>query len=136
VYLLVPAKGGAKLQASEMQGEQARGTMRVGRGTVTAQAIPLSWLARQLAQVLGRDVIDKTGLAGNFDFELAWTPEPGQGGGSSLGGPQTTGPMPAADLSGPSLFGALQEQLGLRLEAARGPVQVYVVDRIARPGEN
>jgi len=75
---------------------------------------------------LGRPVVDKTGLTGEFDFDFEFTFTPA--------GPNTA-PAPADPLA-PSLFTALQEQLGLKLEAAKGPVKVLVVDSAERPTEN
>jgi uncharacterized protein (TIGR03435 family) len=95
-------------------------------------AAPLSLLAIQLSQQLGYSVIDKTGLSGNYDFKLAWTPDaPAPGGradGSSLPSP--------SDSSGPSIFTAIREDLGLRLQAAKGPVEVIVIDHVEKPKEN
>jgi uncharacterized protein (TIGR03435 family) len=66
-------------------------------------------------------VVDKTALQGDFAFELEWTPDPS--------------PAPADD-SGPSIFTALQEQLGLKLEPQKGPVEILVIDHVERPSEN
>jgi uncharacterized protein (TIGR03435 family) len=82
---------------------------------------------------LGRPVIDKTGLTGFYDIKLQWTPELGQGQ-VAPGGPE---PAPAPpDISGPSIFTAIQEQLGLRLESSKGPVEVLVIDSVQKPAEN
>jgi uncharacterized protein (TIGR03435 family) len=85
---------------------------RDGRARITAKAVPLSKFADMLVSRVGRPVFDRTGLAGNYSFELYFTPE----------GPN------ADDSAEPSIFRALQEQLGLRLEARRGPVELLVVD--------
>jgi bla regulator protein blaR1 len=77
---------------------------------------------------LGRPVIDKTGLSGRFDFTLEWLRE---GGGPA---PPEAGVEP--DLQGPTFLEALREQLGLKLESTRGPVQTLVVDHVERPSEN
>jgi uncharacterized protein (TIGR03435 family) len=89
----------------------------------------LSDVARNLAPMAGRAVVDQTGLAGTFDLELEWTPD--QMPPATLGAPPPVLPPPPAD--GPSLFAAIQEQLGLKLDATRGPVEVLVVDRAERP---
>ena len=81
----------------------------LGTGTTIAE------LARRLSPPLGRPVVDRTGLTGQFDLELQWAPE------------QT------ADAAGPSIFTAVQEQLGLKLESVRVPMSVLVVDSIERP---
>jgi len=77
---------------------------------------------------LDRPVIDKTGLTGRFDFELEWTPEESQFGGAGLKG--------TAESTKPDLFGAIQQQLGLKLDAARGMVPTLVIDRAGHPSEN
>src|SRR5260221_727093 len=82
-------------------------------------------------QILGRAVVDKTDLKGEYDFTLKWTPEPGQGGlfpGLPAGPPSGAEAPPPADTNGPSIFTAIQEQLGLRLESAKGPVEMIVID--------
>jgi uncharacterized protein (TIGR03435 family) len=132
VYALVVAKNGPKLTASTSE----RGPMiRMGRGQLDVKKAPMTMLAQQLSQQLGRNVIDQTDLRGDYDFLLQWTPEPGQGGGP-FGGPPAPDALPAADTSGPTLFTALQEQLGLRLESQRGSVPIIIIDRIEKPTEN
>jgi uncharacterized protein (TIGR03435 family) len=92
-----------------------------GRARVTAKEVPLAKLADLLSGQLGRPVVDKTGLAGNYSFAVYFTPE----------GPNS------GDGSEPSVFGALQEQLGLRLEARKGPVELLVIDRAEKvPTDN
>jgi uncharacterized protein (TIGR03435 family) len=77
--------------------------------------------------VLDRAVVDNTGLSGTYDFDLEWTPDENQ----------FAGQLPrSVESTKPSLFTAMQEQLGLRLEATRGPVQALVIDRVERPSEN
>jgi uncharacterized protein (TIGR03435 family) len=72
-------------------------------------------------------VVDRTGLTGRYDFDLEWTPDESQFGGQ---GPRVSEPIR------PDLFSALQEQLGLRQQATRGPIEVFVVDQSERPTEN
>jgi uncharacterized protein (TIGR03435 family) len=134
LYALVAAKSGSKLAASA--GEQPGPMIRMGRGRLDVKNAPMSMLAQSLSQQLGRHIVDKTGLAGNYDFVLQWTPEPGQGGGGPFAGPRSPDALPPADTTGPSIFTALQEQLGLRLEAQRGPVPVIVIDQVEKPSEN
>jgi uncharacterized protein (TIGR03435 family) len=81
-------------------------------------------------------VVDKAGLTGEYDFTLEWTPEPGQGGPESIGLPPALDSPRASDSNGPSIFTALQEQLGLRLDAQKGPVDIIVIDRAEKPDEN
>ena len=84
-------------------------------GKVTGIGINLETFARNLAGGAGRSVVDKTGLAGAYDLELEFTPDQ------------------SPDTTGPSLFTAMQEQLGLKLDAQRAPVEVLVIDRLERP---
>lgn len=105
--------------------------MRQSIGTVQGRDLALPALWRFVSQQAGRAIVDRSGLSGNYVFDLTWTPEqfasrdtPAVVNGNSI------------DPNGPSLFTALQEQLGLRLDAQRGPVDVLVVERIDRPAEN
>ena len=114
VYDLVIAKQGLKLKESAKDDTSSSST---GPGKFTAHRIQSGSLAFSLAGVVERVVIDKTGLTGEYDIDLAWSPdnEPD---------------------SGPSIFTALQEQLGLKLEPAKAPLDVVVIDHIERPSEN
>jgi uncharacterized protein (TIGR03435 family) len=110
--------------------------IRMGRGQLNAQSVPVTAIIQMLAQQLGRPVIDKTDIKGNYDFNLQWTPDETQRGG--LGGldrPAGDSPMPT-DTSGPSIFTAVQEQLGLKLEAAKGPVETLVIDHVEKASGN
>jgi uncharacterized protein (TIGR03435 family) len=93
-----------------------------------AGGIPLSQLTTLLSSMVQRVVIDKTGLTGNFDFELKWTPDR-----MPPGAPSGTPALPANDPNAPSIFTALQEQLGLKLESAKNLVEVLVIDHVERP---
>lgn len=93
------------------------------------RAVPLSYIAGSLAVTLRREVVDKTNLTGLYDFKLQWTPD-------SIALGNTSSPTPASSSSGLSLFTALQEQLGLKLESSKGPVEVLVIDSVSRPTEN
>ena len=133
IYALVVGKNGSKLKVSEASGPM----IRMGRGQLDGKGMPMDILVNQLSQQLGRKVINKTGLTGAFDVELEWTPEPGQGGGGPAGGaPQSPEAIATAGGTGPSIFTALPEQLGLRLESTKGPVEVLVVDSVSKPTEN
>ena len=109
----------------------------VGPGNMNAGGMPMLELARALSGFVGRMVIDKTGLKGEYDFQLTYAPE-GRGGLPGL--PPGPGPSgldaPAADPNRPSLFTALQEQLGLKLDSQKGPVDVLVIDRLEQPSED
>jgi uncharacterized protein (TIGR03435 family) len=133
----VIGKNGFKLQESDTKGAPGpRGMMRMGRGQFTGQAVQLRMLTQALSSQLGRPVIDRTGLTGSYDFKLEWTPDPGQSGPFGGGGPPGADAPPPPDPNGPSLFTAVQEQLGLRLESQKGPVEMLVIDRVEKPSEN
>jgi uncharacterized protein (TIGR03435 family) len=91
-------------------------------------------LALNLSNELGRRVIDKTGLAGKYDFELKWDPSGDSA--AQIRSTQTTEVALPADSDIPSIFSALKEQLGLRLESGKGPVEVLVIDHVERPSKN
>jgi len=111
--------------------------MRLGRGLLNGQGVDLGFLAGSLSNQLGRPVIDKTGLTGKYDFELKWTPDPGQPAAMPFGPPPPGVELPPPpDPKGPSIFTALQEQLGLRLESQKAPVDILVIDRAEKPSEN
>jgi len=88
-------------------------------------------LTNLLPRFVNRVVIDRTGLTGVFDFELMWTPAPGE-----WVAPPLPGGAGAPPADGPSLFTALNEQLGLKLESTRGPVEILVIDRAQMPTVN
>ena len=92
-------------------------------GFLSQGGIDMAILTQDLINMVGRPVIDRTGLTGRYDFTLKWTPAPGTGGPSG----------PPVDSDAPSIFTAVQEQLGLKLEAGRGPVEVVVIDRLEKP---
>jgi uncharacterized protein (TIGR03435 family) len=114
-YELVVAKGGPKVK------EVGEGNfkLRLGRGRIANDGgASIAMLTSLLTNNLDRAVFDATGLAGFYKFDLTWTPDN------------------QPDGTGPSLFTALQEQLGLKLEAKRRAVDVVVVERVERPSEN
>jgi bla regulator protein blaR1 len=108
--------------------------MMVGRGQLAGGGMTMGQLATMLGNQLGRTVIDKTGLAGSYDIKLEWTPDPGQGGAlrPPVGAEGTVAPV---DGTGPSIFTAIQEQLGLKIDSSKGPVEVIVIDRADKPTE-
>ena len=104
-------------------------------------AAPMSDFARALSDQVGRNVLDKTGLKGDYDLTLQWTPDEGQG--RMFGGPggppdgkAAADSAPVIDTSGPSIFTAIQEQLGLKLESQKGPVDTLTISHIEQPSEN
>ncbi len=100
---------------------------------VACQAASMAFFAKVfLTGELGAPVIDQTGIKGSFDFSLDWNPDDN----SRRMPADSVDQLPAADPSGPSLFSALKEQLGLRLEAGKGPVEVLVIDHAEKASEN
>jgi uncharacterized protein (TIGR03435 family) len=114
------------------------GGLLMGRGQVNGTAVSVSQLGPLLSRMLGRTVVDQTGMAGKFDIKLEWTPEETQqmfGGPPPLAGgdaPKSTAP----EMAGPSIFTAIQEQMGLRLESQKGPVEMLIVENAEKPTEN
>lgn len=134
IYALVVGKNGPKLTENPAGNGPGRGPqsqMRMGRGQFSAKQGNMAALASQLSNALGRSVVDQTGLTGTYDFELTWTPDESQPQGP--GGPDNP-PPPSS--SGPSIFTAVQEQLGLKLEAQKGPVEIIVIDHVEKATEN
>jgi uncharacterized protein (TIGR03435 family) len=103
-----------------------------GAGTFAGRNTSVADLAEALQlSALDRPVIDRTGIAGKFDFLLEWRPDEFQ-----FGGRAGTMPKPANVDALPDLFTAFQEQLGLKIDAVKAPVQVLVIDGAERPSEN
>jgi uncharacterized protein (TIGR03435 family) len=138
VFALVIAKNGLKIHESNSSDAAPVGGGRGGPGSfevrgkggpIVAEGVSIATLVYFLSrQPLGRSVLDKTGLTGKYDFTLQWTPDDLQAA-TSEGGPPLDSPWP-------SLFTALQEQLGLKLEPQKGPVQALVVDHAEKPSGN
>ena len=133
VYTLTVAKKGPKLQPTK-EATEGSGTSSHNNGLgseFTAKGVTLPELAgaltQELSRELGRDIIDKTEIKGRYDLTLKWT--------TPDAGAAPDNPASSAD-SGPSIFTALQEQLGLKLEPAKAPVQVLVIDHAEMPSEN
>jgi uncharacterized protein (TIGR03435 family) len=124
-YALLLARGGSKMIAARPDDEP--GT-RGGNGQLVAKRMTMPSLASILSRMTSRAVQDRTGLTGAFSFTLTWTPDDFQK-------PDPLG-RPPANAEAPSLFTALQEQLGLKLESTRAPVDIVVIDHIERPTEN
>ena len=159
MYELVIAKGGVKMQASKPDTDSdgapppppapgppsAPGQppklgrhmfLMRGKGHIESTGTDMALLARLLSEQLGRTVVDKTGLAGDFEYRLDWTPDD-----TTAAMPKSSNPAPgdnsfAQDTGGPSLFTALEEQLGLKLESTKGPADVIVIDQLEQPTAN
>jgi uncharacterized protein (TIGR03435 family) len=126
--------------AAPTGGSGGCGFTLINPGIASFSGIQMAQITQFLTQSVGRPVIDKTGLAGYYDYTLKWTPQPGSGMPSPFGLPSRGLPggtpdalQSPADPNAPNLFTAVQEQLGLRLEAGRGPVEVIVIDRLEKP---
>lgn len=139
VYALVIAKGGPKFKETEGNtgpggGGRGKGMTRFSRGALNGNGTTMEMLAQLLSNTLGRSVLDKTGLTGGYDIKLEWTPDESE---MMMKGPDGGAAAPTPpDSSGPSLFSALQEQLGLKLESTKGPVEILVIDRAEKASEN
>jgi uncharacterized protein (TIGR03435 family) len=108
---------------------QPRCGMMISPGQMLVGGAPMAQFATILSNFVQRVVLDRTQLPGTFDFRLSWTPDRIPQGPPPPGAPA----LPPVDPNGASLFSALQEQLGLKLEATRAPLEVLVIDRVERP---
>lgn len=131
VYALeVGANGPDRLNLKPSEASEKR-SMDFRAASLDGTAVPLGLFASLIATRLGRNVIDRTNLAGQYDIHLKWTPD------APISPPSGPAALPERiDSSGPSLFTAIQEQLGLRLRSSRGPSGFLVVDRMERPSAN
>jgi len=114
-FALVVGKGGPKLTASTF----ADSRISIGHGIFTGQKIDMPGLADALARESDRTIVDQTGLSGQFDMTLKWNPD-----------------ATDQDPSAISLFTAIQEQLGLKLESTKAPVEILVIDGVQKASEN
>jgi len=119
VYILSVGKDGAKLKAPGTESGSTNTNVSNGKTHVVGKGSPVGTLAQIIARQLRRPVIDKTNLTGPFDFELDWV--------------NSNAPT---DEVGPSVFTALQEQVGLKLESSKAPVEVLVIESVQKPSEN
>ncbi len=125
IYELVVAKGGAKLKAVTAEESNKNSFSSSGRGLqmhATATGITTERIATLLGGEVDRLVVDKTGLTGSYDLTMDWVHD----------SPSASADTPA----GPTVFTALEEQLGLKLEPAKGPVPVLVIDSVEKPDAN
>lgn len=168
VLALTIAKGGPKLHKSALNGkpgaalkpppppppgvspsqrgpiEPGEGLTTAGPGNITGTGAQISTLVSALTMVTHQIVVDRTGLNGDYDFTLHWTPDvsenrmvEGPGAGLGPGGPGGPGGDSAPpDTSGPSLFTAIQQQLGLKLQSQKTPVDILVIANVEKPSEN
>jgi uncharacterized protein (TIGR03435 family) len=130
-YDLVIAKGGPKLRETDPSFTSQNLNGR--SGNLVAEGLPMSAWAASLSRQLGRSVIDKTGLSGRYDFKLTYTPEAQE---CVFGRTVTPQELPPPDPNAVSIFTALQEQIGLKLEATKTVVDVLVIDHVEKPDAN
>jgi bla regulator protein BlaR1 len=126
IYVLRQAKNGSRLSP---HAEGTPGLIQFHAGFIAAGDATIDILAKMLSGEFRCPVHDETGLTGKYDFKLDWTPD-------SDASPDAAPAGMSSPATGASIFTAVTEQLGLRLEPKRGPVQVYVVEKIERPAEN
>ena len=131
VYLLTATRNGPRFAAPKDDNDP--GGMRIGNGLIRAHKFEIASFANLLSNQLNFPVLDKAELKGIYDFELKWSPVPNEGNFSTR---NDAGEPAPSDPSGPTIFTALQEQLGLKLESSKGPVQVLVIDHVEKPSEN
>jgi uncharacterized protein (TIGR03435 family) len=137
IYALTLTKGGSKLMRADagtcpdppVLTNPCGGFRISNRSLMAGKKVTVAQLAGELSFLLGRSVVDQTGLAGIFDIHLEWTPDP------NLGRPvNDSEPPPSGD--GPTIFTAIQEQLGLKLESRKGPTEILVIDHAEKPSPN
>jgi len=132
VYSLVQLKSGHKFKAVENASQGPH--LRVNRGQISGSGVYLKMLTDSLSSLLGRPVVNDTGLDGPFDLSVQWTPEASP---QLPGGPsRPEEPARSEDGGSVSIFAALQEQLGLKLESSKGNVTVFAIEKIEKPTEN
>jgi uncharacterized protein (TIGR03435 family) len=130
LYELVQAKSGSKLTAASTQGKGPSMQTNPQTGELNATGANMRMLTNVLSGLLKRPVNDESKLTGAYDFQLRWKPD------AFIGGPGNPQEQPPVEVEGASIFTALTEQLGLRLESKKGPVTVYIVEKAERPSEN
>jgi uncharacterized protein (TIGR03435 family) len=114
--------------AAPASGQKPLCTARTAPGRISSSAITMSALAGSLSAAVERMVLDRTGITGAFTVELTWTPD--QMPQRWVGADPSKAKAARVDPNGPSIFTALREQLGLKLDSSKGPVEVFVIDRV------
>lgn len=143
VYAMVVGKSGFKLKPLENPGESRMNNSFSPKGRRLTAQTTVTGLAGALSQMLDRPVLDQSGVAGSYDIDLEWVPDEREGGGAMAkmkGMAEAASGDPHGDPSGPtgqSLFGALDERLGLKVEARKSAVDILIVDAARKvPTEN
>jgi uncharacterized protein (TIGR03435 family) len=151
IYKLAVAKDGFKLHPLKegdcivfdpehppsrpgLTGSDFCGNISTGRGSFEGTSESMADLAMSFSSLMGRTVVDGTGITGVFHIRLKYAPD-GPASGIARSSTESDSPAPAAD-SLPSIFTAFQEQLGLKLESTKGPVEVLIIDRVDKPSNN
>jgi uncharacterized protein (TIGR03435 family) len=133
VYVLSVSKTGQKMTKNDSAPNGLPGLFFQGLGKLNVRnALMSDFTGLMQSAVLDRPVVDQTGLTGRFDFTLNWTPDDSQFGGM---GAKVPPPTDSADAP-PNLYTAIQEQIGLKLEATRAPADVMVIDHVTKPSAN
>jgi len=125
IYELVVTKGGPKIEV--VAGNF--GGLHIARGQFVGEGSTVDMLSSALANQVERPVVDRTDLVGSFNFKLSWTPP-------DAAIPNGPDPLSTPDQTGPSIFTAVREQLGLELKATKGPAEVLIIDHVERPSAN
>jgi len=124
---MVAGKDGMKAKVSTT----GRSSGNARRGRIDAEGYTMGQLALKLSEALHLTVVDMTGISGKYDFKLEWTPDDMQ-----AKEPSDEQRLVNTSDNGPSIFAALQEQLGLKLESGKIPAEVLVIDAVDRPSAN
>lgn len=140
VYALIIARGGSKMKRSsagvDCSGRVPEGLppchvfTRIGNRGIHGEHVDMSDITMAFRILLGQPVVDKTGLMGLFDVAVNWAPD------ALRSAPRDDAIEPAGDPNAPTMFTALEEQLGLKLESQRTPVEFLVIERVEKPSEN
>lgn len=133
-FALVPARNGPKLPPPTDDPSVMFSNTPSGDRTLSAPNVSMKRFADALSVALGAIVVDQTGIEGQYDVSFQWTPDSSAPRMSKSGEPLPAPPVDA--MPGPSIFTALQEKLGLRLESRKVPVEVIVIEHAHRPSEN
>ncbi len=147
IYVLSVAKGGIKLRSVQpptprlpgqmpVNGRPLSGGIGIGPSNLVGSAITMTQFIAALAGLVGRQIVDDTSFAGYFDVTLSFAPESAPGNPLGPGLASVTPGATTIDAEGPSFFTAIQEQLGLKLDSSKGPVEVLVIDRVEKPTPN
>ena len=135
VYAITVAKTGPKLAKSAANSGSLPGFGGRGPGSIIVRnSTMVDFAGFMQSRILDRPVVDQTGLSDHFDFTLQWTPDAAQL--AAAAGAGAPPPAPVSADAPPDLFAAIQQQLGLKLEATKAPVEVLVVDKVSKPSDN